>query len=151
VRRAELTAISALAILLGTSAAQAQDTQGDDPDGLEITMTLLPEQATTPDVVTNDIELPDSEADEGGAHSADGLAAANEARSQQDDGLETAEDAVERGREFAEDMAAQAQENRENAERGDAPDLSDVPDSLNVPDSLDVPGDTTPPTPPAGP
>ena len=120
-RRHALPMISALALALGAASGLAQD---DEP-----TMRLMPEHAAGPDAVTGDIELPrdvDGEyipSDEGVTHSAEGLAIANAAR--------------ENGRAFGEEMAAKAQEQRENLGRAEPPNL----DTL-LPDH--VPGDAIP-------
>ena len=84
---------------------------------LEITMTLLPASAQTPDAVTKTIELPkrpdgsDIPSAAGVEHSANGLATANAAR--------------EDGRAFGQATAAAARENRENATRASRPDPSE--------------------------
>jgi hypothetical protein len=100
----------------------------------EQTMTLLPEDAESPDAVTKMLELPKNDegeyiaSEEGVTHSAEGLATANAAR--------------ESGRAFGEEMAANARENHENFSRGVRPDLEDllpgqVPDG--IPDTPAVP------------
>jgi hypothetical protein len=89
---------------------------------LEITMTLLPEQAeNAAQVIQRIVELPPPPAEQ-----ADG----NNGRKPEElpglehgsgEGLETAAEARERGREFGQDVAADARENRENAGRGGDP------------------------------
>jgi hypothetical protein len=114
-------------------------------DGEE-TIVLLPEGAEQPVVVTGAIDLPkdaDDEyipSEEGVKNSADGLAAANAAR--------------DNGRAFGEEMAARAQESRENYARGARPDLANllpgqVPGDVSLPDMPERP--SVPVTPPAGP
>ncbi len=107
-----LTIITVAGLGLGADWTFAQDAPGDD---LEITMTLMPEDGDLPDAVTRELTLPVfPEGDEnagqpipsqqGVDNSADGLATANQAR--------------EAGREFGRQAAAAAQENRENLGRG---------------------------------
>ena len=86
--------------------AVAQES-GDTPDDtLDLTMVLMPEGATTPDAVTRVIELPAAAAAVAAGNSADGLDTANEAR--------------EQGRE-------RAQQGREDAVRG-PPDWAGGPE-----------------------
>jgi hypothetical protein len=129
--------VTIAAAALGSGVAVAQD----DSD---VTITLLPQDAELPDAVTALIELPkDADgnyipSEEGVTHSADGLATANDAR--------------ENGREFGQETAEQAQQNREDFVHG-TPDLSEllpdqVPDDVPVPDLPDVP---QPPVPPGRP
>jgi hypothetical protein len=84
---------------------------------LEITMTLLPDKAADAAEITRHIELPSAP----GPTAADGkrpdeLPGAEHGRG---DGLEKAAEARELGRQFGQDTAEQARENRENAGRGD--------------------------------
>jgi hypothetical protein len=88
---------------------------------LEITMTLLPEQAeNAAQVIQRVIDLPPPRAPEAGdnGQKPDEPPGRGNGRGQ---GLETAAEARERGREFGQDVAADARENRENAGRGDDP------------------------------
>src|SRR5688572_26332752 len=105
-----LFAITMLAsALCGTVAAQDEPKRGNSDATLDLTMTLLPANARTPDAVTKTIELPkDTDGNAipsvaGVEHSAGGLATANAAR--------------ENGRAFGEAASAAARENRENATR----------------------------------
>lgn len=139
--RKTLTAFSALAFALGAGAAVAQD--GDDgTDDLELTMTLMPEDAELPDAVTRELELPRyAEGENEGEYipSAQGVEHGTQ-------GLDTANLAREDGRAFGEAAREAAQDNREEFGQGERPDLDDV-----LPDQ--VPDDHTPdlPEPPAGP
>jgi hypothetical protein len=120
---------------------------------LELTMALLPENAVDAEVIMSRIELPP----------AAGQGAANGQRPDelpglengQGEGLETATEARERGREFGQDVAEQARENRDNAGRGDDPpgppeDLPPTSPPVDVPGSgsdsppVDAPGRPTP-------
>lgn len=109
---------------------------------LEITMTLLPEQAeNAARVIQRIIDLPPPPAEQ---------ASDNGQRPEelpglehgQGAGLETAVEAREGGREFGQDVAADARDNRENAGRGDDP--PGPPDEIPGP-----PGNL--PTPPTNP
>jgi hypothetical protein len=107
--------VAALAGFLAVSA----NAQERALERLELTMALLPEDAVDAEVITRRIELPPAAPD----------AAANSQRpaeppgqaNGQGPGLDTAAEARERGREFGQNVAAQARENRENAGRGDDP------------------------------
>ena len=81
--------------------AMAQET-----DELDLTMDLL-EEGETPEDIVEPIALPEDASPQGVESSADGLATANEAR--------------ERGREFGQDTAAEARQRGEDA-RDDASD-----------------------------
>ena len=133
---------SALVFALSGTWALAQD-NGDGEDGdsdLDVTMTLLPENAQQPDAVTRELELP---RDDEGAYRASQEGVENSAA-----GLEAANLAREDGRAFGQDTAAEAQENRENIGRESRPNLEDLlPDQVpDVPNLPDVPG--PPATPP---
>lgn len=119
----------ALAGSLCGSVAAAQEPAADTVDALELTMTLLPEDATTPDAVTRTIQLPDAAALRAAPP---GLEQANDARERRAGGRETAAEARERGREFGRQVAEQAQEGRENAGRGPGGQRPDRPEP-NVP------------------
>jgi hypothetical protein len=136
----KLLVITALALTLTAGSAFAQDgTEGEEADeALDLTMTLMPQDAELPDVVTADIELPKDEeglpipSEQGVEHGGEGLETANLAR--------------EDGRAFGEAAAAAAQENREDVSRGSMPDLGELlPD--NVPEIPEIPEHPTPPTP----
>jgi len=79
-------------------------------DALDLTMVLMPENATLPDAVTRVIELPAAAAEAARENAVRGVDEANTAR-ERDNGLENAAEAGERGRE-------RAQENREDRGRG---------------------------------
>lgn len=104
---------------------------------LEVTMVLLPQGAVRPDSITKTIELPRPAA-ASGANGEQGRDIAEAARNQGQEGLEIAEEARERGREFGQDMAEQARENREDAGRGGPPEEppGGPPDELPGPPDL---------------
>ncbi len=81
-----------------------------DSDALDLTMVLMPENATRPDAVTRVIELPAAAAEAARENAARGLDQANAARGQAA-GLENAAAASEQGRETA-------QQTREDRGRG---------------------------------
>ena len=127
-----LTIITVAGLGLGADWTFAQDAPGDD---LEITMTLMPEGGDLPDAVTRELTLPmfpEDDENQGVVNSADGLATANQAR--------------EDGREFGRQAAAAAQDNRENLGRGQPEDLPmGPPDELpGPPDDLPGPPDDLP-------
>lgn len=106
-----------LVVMLPMAPAIAQEANETEAaaDALDLTMTLLPEGATTPDAVTRTIELPDPAALRAAPP---GLERADEARTGREAGLANAAEARERGRQ----MSEQAQEQRENTGRaGDRP------------------------------
>lgn len=124
--------VLASAVICGTAAAQ-EPKAGNRDAALEITMTLLPATAQTPDAVTNTIELPKGSdghyipSAAGVEHSADGLATANAAR--------------EDGRAFGQATAAAARENRENATRASRAAPSEQrPEPPETPEPPDRPG-----------
>ena len=88
---------------------------------LEVTMTLLPEQAeNAAQVIQRIIDLPPPRAPEAG----DNGQKPDEPPGRENGrglGQDAAAEARERGREFGLDVAADARENRENAGRGDDP------------------------------
>jgi hypothetical protein len=141
-RRSVLSAFAVL-VLCGWHVAHAQPAAGGGDDTLDLTMTLLPENATGPEPITRRIELPSAAAGAGQPNApavppgeAVPPAAAGE-------GSSTAEQARERGREFGQDVAEQAREIRENAGRGNAPESPGPPD---LPEPPGPPND--PPGPP---
>ena len=81
-----------------------------DSDALDLTMVLMPENATLPDAVTRVIVLPAAAAEAARENAARGLDRANDARDRET-GLENAAEAGEQGRE-------RAQQNREDRGRG---------------------------------
>lgn len=124
-------------VLAPVAAAQAPSDDETVPEELELTMTLMPADAELPDAVTKTIELPTAASESGVAASEQGLATANGARQNRQEGFDAAADARERGQEFGEAMAEQARENREDAGRGDPP----VTPPNGPPDDLPVPPD----------
>lgn len=130
-------------------AASAQPPKGTD--NLDVTMTLLPESAQSPEPITRHIELPPAE-----NPSAEKGSSGEQPQKDQSpplegpgQGADTAAEARERGREFGQDVAEQAQQNRENAGRSGAPDAQppDVPPVV-PPNPPNPPG---PPNTPQGP
>ena len=112
---------------------------------LEITLTLLPEQAeNAAQVIQRIIDLPPPPAPQASDNTQqpDELPGLEHGQGQ---GLETAVEAREGGREFGQDVAADARDNRENAGRGDDP--PGPPEELPGPPA-DLP---TPPTDPGRP
>ncbi len=106
----------ALAGLAALPVAAQQQAEQRTPPRLEITMTLLPEKAKDATEITRKIELPVA-----GQSKTDGkrpaeLPGAEHGKGQ---GLDTAAEARERGREFGQAVAEQARDNRENAGRRD--------------------------------
>jgi hypothetical protein len=111
---------------------------------LEITMTLLPDKAADAADITRHIELPSAP----GPTAADGkrpdeIPGAEHGKGQ---GLETAAEARALGQQFGQDVAHQAQDNRENAGRGD-----DHPSGPPVDVPVTPPGPPDVPTPPQKP
>ena len=113
-------AIAAFALCAAaTAGAQPPDKPADQKPAanLDLTMTLLPEHAKGPEEITRHIELPPPKA--AGEHK-DGQddGSHNDAGRPSDPGEKgqsTAERARELGREFGQERAAEARENRENA------------------------------------
>lgn len=147
----QLLTASSLTCLLGGAALA----QGPDP---EVTMTLLPDEATElPEAVTREIELPGEAAEEGVTNSAEGLATANENRAEaagnRDEalalaqenaqtGLEIAAEARERGAELGAEIADTARSGREEFARGDTEGVLPIPDDLPaLPGDLPGPAD----------
>jgi hypothetical protein len=128
-------------------------TQEVDP---ELTITLIPNAADLPDVVTRNIVLPISASEEGVANSARGLATANENRAEAAANREAALLRAEQNRLAGAEIGEAAQANRENFVRGDAGLNVSIPDHLpqlptQAPDLTQLPGrpdlPITPPTP----
>ena len=115
-------------------AAQQQRT----PPRLEITMTLLPEKAKDATEITRKIELPVAAQGKRPTE----LPGAEHGKGQ---GLDTAAEARERGREFGQAVAEQARDNRENAGRrddhpsGPPADLPVTPHNGGPPDTVPAP------------
>jgi hypothetical protein len=135
-----LLLVTAVAFAVSGASAFADD--ADRTVGaLEVTMKLMPERATLPDVVTAAIDLPKHE---DGTYVPSAAAVEHSAR-----GLETANAARENGRAFGEAMAAAARESREDATHGQRPDPADLPDHVpelpTPPERPDVPDHPTPP------
>lgn len=111
-----------------------------DSDALDLTMVLMPENATRPDAVTRVIELPAAAAEAARENAARGLDEANAAR-ERENGLENAAEAGEQGRE-------RAQENREDRGRGAAEGRGgSPPDSGGPPEDGPGRGNGSPETP----
>jgi hypothetical protein len=117
-----------------------------DSDALDLTMVLMPENATLPDAVTRVIALPAAAAEAARENAARGLDAANAARDRES-GIENAAEAGEQGRE-------RAQQNREDRGRGAAegrgggpPESIGPPDTIGPPDGGPGRGDGPPETP----
>jgi hypothetical protein len=114
--------LAALAGLTALPAAAQQKAEQRTPARLEITMTLLPEKAKDATEITRKIELPVAGRDKGDkGDKGDGkrpaeLPGAEHGKGQ---GLDTAAEARERGREFGQAVSEQARDNRENAGRRD--------------------------------
>ena len=119
-------------------AAQRQAPQAPQraPARLEITMTLLPENAKDATEITRKIELPPAGTQPGseGKRPSE-LPGAEHGKGE---GLEKAAEARERGRELGQDVAEQARENRENAGRRNDPPgpPADRPGRNGPPDSV---------------
>ncbi|HEY8521382.1 MAG TPA: hypothetical protein VIN61_14990 [Gammaproteobacteria bacterium] len=133
-----LAALVGAVVLLAT-AAVAQEPAGRRPvpEALELTMTLLPENARRPDTLRNVIELP---RDGDGAYRPSERAVERSAR-----GLATANLARELGRDFGQVIAEAAQQRREDATRGaraasEAAPPTDRPDLPQRPDTPASPG-----------
>ena len=135
----------ALAGLAALPVAAQQQAQQRTPQRLEITMTLLPEKARDATEITRKIELPAV-----GQSKTDGKPPAEVpgAEHGKGQGLDTAAEARERGREFGQAVAEQARDNRENAGRrddhpsGPPTDLPVTPRNGGPPDK--VPGPSKP-------
>jgi hypothetical protein len=121
-RFATLCAIAALALCAAvTAGAQPPEKPADKkPAGnLDLTMTLLPEHAKGPEEITRRIELPPPQAS--GEHGQDDGSHKEDAGRPADPGEQgraTADQARELGREFGQERAAEARENRDNAAHG---------------------------------
>ncbi len=116
--RMRLLAVCAAALVPAWFAGAQESAREQALERLEVTMALLPENAADDDTVTRRIELPPANREAAsdkppveipGAENGDGK------------GLDTAAEARERGREFGQDVAEQARENRENAGHGNGP------------------------------
>ncbi|HEU4617971.1 MAG TPA: hypothetical protein VFV10_08010 [Gammaproteobacteria bacterium] len=149
--------IAAFGLALVGPWASAQETGTPQPAAadeaagpLEVTITLIPEDADRPAAVTKTLELPRKAtgayiaSQQGVEHSASGLTRANLARDDRrafgttvaeaaresaearSEGRDAAEQAREVGRGLAEAAAAAAQENREDLRGGSEPDRGDV-------------------------
>lgn len=105
--------------LLATSAPSLLAQENERAiERLEVTMTLLPEQAqNAAQVIQRIIELPPPPVEQADANGRrpETLPGLENGRGE---GLETAVEARERGRAFGQDVAAEARENRENVGRG---------------------------------
>jgi hypothetical protein len=116
----------------------SQQAEGDA--ALEVTIRLLPENAVGPEEISRRIELPAAAAfPTPPEQPADGPPPG--AENGGGAGLDIAAEARERGREFGQEVAEQARENRENAGRPDEPGPPiDVPGPPDTPGPPDVPG-----------
>jgi hypothetical protein len=112
-----LSTLAGVALALSAvSTASAQDNERA-LERLEVTMTLLPEQARDASEITRRIELPPAaERRRDDAGDADRPTGPPEAAQR---GLDTAAEARERGRDFGQQVAEEARQNRENAGRRD--------------------------------
>ena len=121
-------------------AAHGQDA---GESSLEVTIRLLPENAVGPGELTRQIELPPAaQANSAAAPPADPANGPPPgAENGQGRGLDVAEEARARGREFGQEIAEQAKETREDAGR---------PDSAGPPDGAGPPADPGPPPTPPG-
>lgn len=148
-RSAEFLSALSLAFLLSAGSAYAQATDEDAGNEGDLTITLIPDpEADLPEAVTKQISLPlPNASDAGNEHSADGRAIADDRLERRQAGLDTAAEAREFGREFGENMAEAAKENRENFSRGNAPDLPALPDLPDLPDGPNPPNPPGPPGP----
>ena len=99
----------ALAALTAGAGVSAQD-GAPASDTLDLTMVLMPENATLPDAVTRVIALPAAAAEAARESASRGMDEANAARDREI-GIENAAEAGERGRDLA-------QQNREDRGRG---------------------------------
>jgi len=136
-----LPRVIAVAALAGLFAV-ASTAQELARERLELTMELLPENAIDAQVITRRIELPPAAEPGSGQRPAELPGPPNAENGQ---GRETAAEARERGRDFGQDVAEQARENRDNAGRGDDP--PGPPEDLPGPpaDVPGAPGDNVPP------
>lgn len=129
-----------------TTWALAQERDAVEEGNLDLTITVMPEDAELPGVVTGEITLPlddageEAPADSGVDNSVEGLGIANEARAE--------------GQAVGEAAAAAAEASREQFGRGTLPDLENLipenpsPDEL-LPDGLpDTPVDVPVPADP---
>jgi hypothetical protein len=137
--------VLAAAALVASACAFAQSPPAEQaptpaPARLEITMTLLPENAKDAHEITRKIELPPAVTP---TQPRDGKSPPSTAgQGNGKEGLEKAAEARERGREFGQDVADQARDNREKASRGVDP--PGPPADRPVPPGNGTPPDTTP-------
>lgn len=131
------------ALLTGFMAASV-NAQERALERLEITMALLPENAVGPEAIISRIELPPAAEQGADGQRPEELPGLTNG---QGEGLETAAEARDRGRELGQDVAEQARENRDNAGRGDDP--PGPPADVPAPPA-DVPGNSGPPADPPG-
>lgn len=129
-----LLALVMLSLCMLTSAnGWTQETTDDDIAESTIRLMGIAE-ASLPDAVTKEIQLPAAVAEDSAAveRAEKGLENANQNRQRREDGLDKADEARERGAE----MAEKAQEKRENRGRsGDRPDPPDTPTPQGPPGS----------------
>jgi hypothetical protein len=140
----------ALALAAGSAGAVHAQPNEHAIERLEVTLTLLPPQAdSAAQAIQRIIELPPPAVEVGDGQQPEDLPGLEHGRG---DGLETAVEAIEGGRDFGADAAAAARENRENAGRGEDPpgppeNLPGPPEDLPGPpeDLPSPPGNPGPP------
>lgn len=120
-----------LAVVFAVVTAPAAAEDGPDPaeltEDLDLTMRLMPQDAQRPDIITKTITLPPAAL----RNRQDDGDAGDDAEDRGQDGRDIADEARERGRDFGQDMAERARENREDATRGGPPeDIPGPPDDL---------------------
>lgn len=134
-RKISAVTIAAVAFAPAWSGVAQENKRDQALDRLDVTMALLPETAADTASVARRIELPP--ANRGAAGDGKPPADAGAPVDSVGQGRETAAEARERGRDFGQDVAEQARENRENA--GKSEDEHGRPDATPTPPN-DVPG-----------
>jgi hypothetical protein len=135
--RANTWIIGMSALTLMSVGAWAQDSDKGEDDGLDVTMTLMPESAEESAAITNEIDLPKNDLEE--------YIPSAQAVENSPVGLDTANAARDDGRAFGEDAKNLAEDNRERFGRGGrTPDL----DSLIPEEAPDTPSVPEPPSQP---
>lgn len=138
--------LTGIATAIATPVARAQDSA----DSLEVTIVLLPENATGPEEVIRRIELPLTQPNQSGdRENGQSQSAPPEAVETGGEGLDVAADARERGEDFGKQIAEQARENRENFGREDEGEDPGPPPGIELPPT--GPPDGVPGGPPGGP
>jgi hypothetical protein len=109
------------ALTLVSVGAWAQDTDAGEEDGLDVTMTLMPEGSDESAAITNEIELPTKDSEE------EDYIPSEQAVENSRVGLDTANAARDDGRAFGEEAKNLAEDNRERFGRGSrTPDLDSL-------------------------